>query len=560
MLSTSPRDCHDAVAALPRSRKDDSLLLYLAYSEELKYCYGCTRDEVASAVPDSRFIMYETFAPEWTDSSASTASEHTVTDLTVTEVTGRFGATRAGPSETQPAAGVAREAAGLSGKGAGAGGDGAADPHGSGGNGGSGAGVKCYDEPHWLSPDLFGCADLARGGHCVAGLVVDVRAHGGWRGGYPERSCCACGGGSPTEWAARPPLSPPAPARALGGPCTDLPSSLRGGANGERELPWTEPSGLGCDAYASQKWCSAGSISRFAGPAHNNPEVHCCVCGGGTTDPNGLTLPPAEHLGCVELSKNSDELPLALHSARISSLAVLNLGPVGGGRKHRGRASVTLCSDRCVRFDYFAVGPAARGAGTECVCYTLDSRIVPHTRVCDSQDEEENEVHVYAHQPVGKRPLPALALGGSGRGAVSALGRASRAGGWGSERARGPARSRAEPSAAGELPALWHERGAPWLFERARGARANSGKHATPERARLPRARVGEAGWGVRTPLLGAAAVVFLVAAAASTVGVVRSLSGADVREERAAQESNDAAHNGDTHGAALAPRAYQLL
>ncbi|KAG8465416.1 hypothetical protein KFE25_002723 [Diacronema lutheri] len=373
MLSTSPRDCRAAVAALPRSRMDGSLLVYFAFSQELGFCYGCTRDEVADAQPDPRFVMYETFAPEFTRAALAGGA-------------------------------LPARSGGSGGSGGGDGGDSGHGASGGGASGGASDGaeaVACYDRPRWLSPGLLGCADLARGGHCVAGLVVDERVHGGWRGGYPERNCCACGGGLPREWSPSPPLSPPAPLLSRSaGPCTDLPSGVRAGPNGERTQPWTEPTGLGCGVFEVQGWCAAGSISRFAGPAHNNPEVHCCACGGGSSDPDRLKLPPTEHLGCVRLSSMMADLPVAIHSARVSSLAVVNLGPVGGGRKHRGRAAVDLCAERCVAFDFFAVGPSPRGAGTppECVCYSLDSRAIPLTRVCDAEAEADDSVHVYAHR------------------------------------------------------------------------------------------------------------------------------------------------------------------
>lgn len=408
MVSTSPRDCQAAIATLPRSRKDGSLLLYLAFSAELGYCYGCTRDEVAAAEPDARFVMFETFAPAFVPSAA---------------------------------------------------------PGGLGAGGADTLAPLCYDKPRWLSPDLLGCADLARGGHCVAGLVVDVRAHGGLRGGYPERNCCACGGGSPADWASSPPSSPPALARGAGGPCTDLPSGVRGGANGERELPWSEPSGLGCAEYGSH-WCAGGAISRFAGPDYNNPEVHCCTCGGGTTDPTHPPLPPAEHLGCVEVRNGVEELPAALHSARIASLAVVDLGAFNGGRRHRGRASASRCSDRCVAFSYFAVGPSPTGVGTECLCYSLDSPIVPLTRLCDPEDEARGSMHVYAHEAWASKlvrtppalPGPIWVSPASRAGAVRAsrpLSLASEAGAFADPGlGRGPRRVGAQRALVQSAPAL----------------------------------------------------------------------------------------------------------
>eukprot|EP00302_Diacronema_sp_CCMP2436_P015930 CAMPEP_0179872956 /NCGR_PEP_ID=MMETSP0982-20121206/21836_1 /TAXON_ID=483367 /ORGANISM="non described non described, Strain CCMP 2436" /LENGTH=231 /DNA_ID=CAMNT_0021764129 /DNA_START=745 /DNA_END=1437 /DNA_ORIENTATION=+ len=93
-------DCQAAVAALQRSRKDGSLLVYFAWSEGLGYCFGCSRDEVADAQPDSRFVLYETFAPEFRVGSADASAGST----------------------------------------------------------------SCYDLLHWLSPGLLGCAELEERG------------------------------------------------------------------------------------------------------------------------------------------------------------------------------------------------------------------------------------------------------------------------------------------------------------------------------------------------------------------------------------------------------------
>ncbi|KAJ1620712.1 hypothetical protein T492DRAFT_847601 [Pavlovales sp. CCMP2436] len=438
MLSTSPRDCQAAVAALQRSRKDGSLLVYFAWSEGLGYCFGCSRDEVADAQPDSRFVLYETFAPEFRVGSADASAGST----------------------------------------------------------------SCYDLLHWLSPGLLGCAELEERGLCLAGLVVDVRVNGGWRGGYPERSCCACGGGQPSERSSSPPLSPPVPRRSGdGGACRDLPSNARGGASGERALLWTEPSGLGCDVYEDQAWCADAHISRFAGPAHNNPEVHCCACGGGSREDEQAiraALPPVEHLGCVELGSDLNELPLMLQSARVFSFAVVDLGQIAGAKRHRGRTAVSLCSEICVAFTYFAVGPHTKGGGTECVCYSLDSTIVPLTRDCNLEGGDPTSIHVFAHDPRPVQNLLGKEDGAMGGGSFfTGLGAAERA-----ERALARTRERI---AAG--PALFagqrlsEQRRAPWLaVEGARDALATQQP--------VPRA-------SLRPPLLGGAALLVLAAAAA---------------------------------------------
>jgi hypothetical protein len=339
MLATSVRDCREAVATLVRDRTG-SLFVAFSWSAELGYCYGCTQSEAASAQADDRFEIYPMFAPEFLAPAAADDGE-----------------------------------------------------------GGSEAPLPCVDAPGWLSPDLESCAQLEASGACIAGLIADERATAGWRGGFPERSCCACGGGVGAGARALPPSPPPtgAGASASSAACHDRPSALRGGVDGNLWRAWTEPSGFGCADYAKQGWCARGTIARFAGPAHANPEVHCCVCGGGSVEADA-SLPAAAHLGCVHLAHGLDELPVALRASRIASLAVVSIGKVGGGGRKRSRATAELCGDRCVAFDYFAVGTAPRGAGAECVCYSLESARVPLTHVCDPDAElDDDSVHIYAH-------------------------------------------------------------------------------------------------------------------------------------------------------------------
>lgn len=181
-------------------------------------------------------------------------------------------------------------------------------------------------------------------------------------------------------------------------------------ADGASDSPWSSPSGLGCADYEHLGWCRDGRALRMDGPVHNSPEHHCCACGGGQQQEGARPKPASdevEHIGCV---KSTTQLSLRLRSARVDSMSVVNLGELGGSRRHRSREAVAACSERCAAFSYFAVAGSGKHEGHECVCYTIDSTVQPLTRWCDERSGrgDSQEVHVYAQPAQSSKVRAAL--------------------------------------------------------------------------------------------------------------------------------------------------------
>eukprot|EP00928_Gymnodinium_smaydae_P005729 TRINITY_DN1196_c0_g4_i1.p1 TRINITY_DN1196_c0_g4~~TRINITY_DN1196_c0_g4_i1.p1 ORF type:complete len:721 (+),score=151.87 TRINITY_DN1196_c0_g4_i1:36-2165(+) len=109
----------------------------------------------------------------------------------------------------------------------------------------------------------------------------------------PEQHCCVCGGGSKDRAASGDELATFEGA-GLGAElwrysCADTDARWGNGQPCESEGLGPEAdclsSGLTCEAYARRKWCSDGKPTSagtaYLGDLWNNPEKHCCVCGGG---------------------------------------------------------------------------------------------------------------------------------------------------------------------------------------------------------------------------------------------------------------------------------------
>merc|ERR1712032_1152205 len=139
----------------------------------------------------------------------------------------------------------------------------------------------------WMNPKGVTCEHYAEYGWCYNGKIVPAFA---WTTGkhwnYPENNCCACAKSSDENpeqkvniWKDSDPLMDE---------CVDLPLEK---SKGVYDI-WTNgvfPAGheqeCDCHCYLQMGWCSGSKVNAHAkwtkGSKLNNPEKHCCVCGGG---------------------------------------------------------------------------------------------------------------------------------------------------------------------------------------------------------------------------------------------------------------------------------------
>jgi hypothetical protein len=110
---------------------------------------------------------------------------------------------------------------------------------------------QCASTEGWSNGFGADCDTYKLDGFCDGGEVKQAWATGAhWN--HPEAHCCVCGGGA-----------------AADSTCRDSGT-------------WTNGAGPTCATYKAEGWCRGGKVLEAwtTGDAWNNPELHCCACGG----------------------------------------------------------------------------------------------------------------------------------------------------------------------------------------------------------------------------------------------------------------------------------------
>lgn len=147
----------------------------------------------------------------------------------------------------------------------------------------------CEDlDPSWKNQDSLTCQMYTASWCTGDGFKPYSSRFSGAQYGYPEKQCCACGGGKEKEGKFYEPpyekqknMTDAAPQGDEGEDddwdpdafCLDTPN-------------WSNQAGLNCVEYTKKEFCHHGKVVKdgMGGAVHNFPEQNCCECGGGSSD------------------------------------------------------------------------------------------------------------------------------------------------------------------------------------------------------------------------------------------------------------------------------------